>query len=91
MCTENNVRLMIGEGLELYRSGTLSQQAQFINDELSRGRVEICRSGKYRSVCGDVGDGWDNADAMVVCRELGFSPYGKCTCMLFYPSFIGCN
>ena len=82
---ENNVRLMIGEGTEFFSSETLLQQAELINDEVSTGRVEVCRSGEYRAVCGDDGEGWDNADAMVVCRELGFSPYGKihdCICSL---------
>ena len=66
----------MGEGIDFYLTGTNSQ-AQFIGDELSRGRVEICRSGEYRAVCGDDGEGWDNRDAMVVCNELGFSPYGE--------------
>ena len=50
--------------------------AEYFYDELSRGRVEICHGGQYKAVCADVDEGWDNHDAMVVCRELGFSPYG---------------
>ena len=76
VCAENNVRLNGGEGTEFYRRGTFSG-AQFMLDELSRGRVEICHNGEYRAVCADQNEGWDNRDAMVVCRELGFSPYGE--------------
>ena len=74
-CTENSTRLLLGEELDFLQSGQ-HLLAEFIYDELSRGRVEICHDGQYRAVCADVDEGWDNRDAMVVCRELGFSPYG---------------
>ena len=39
----------------------------------SGGRVEICTEQSWTTVC-DVY--WDNQDASVLCRQLGFSPYG---------------
>ena len=37
------------------------------------GRVEICRGNRWGTVCDN---GWQRADAKVVCRQLGFSSAG---------------
>ena len=49
------------------------------------GRVEICVEEIWTTLCDE---SWDYKDAQVVCRELGYSPYGITDTLIQY---LYCN
>ena len=52
-------------------------------DSASAGRVEVCFSNVYGSVCNDR---WDERDASVVCRQLGIGR--SCTLCTSHASYV---
>ncbi len=77
---DGEVRLLVGEGDSFYLGETVYSDNIYGKNGLVAGRVELCLSRRYGTICDDF---WDSHDASVVCRQLGFSPYGMRICRIF--------
>ena len=68
--------------LLLKHQGCTEGDVRLLEGSTSReGRVEVCRSNMWGTVCHS---GWTVEDARVVCRQLGYSVVGK----NFYPIYV---
>ena len=52
-----------------YNSTVSALRVELVNGEANSGRVEITYDGIHGTVCDDK---WDNNDARVICRMLGY-------------------
>ena len=73
VCTENDVRIIIGDAEEYYRGDKDIVGENYIADSLAVGRVEVCLAGSWRRICRQT---WSMEDAAVACSQLGFSRAG---------------
>ncbi|ORU90487.1 MAG: hypothetical protein A6F71_05845 [Cycloclasticus sp. symbiont of Poecilosclerida sp. M] len=73
-CADGLVRLLVSEDSSTFYMGLADYDATYYDkDDLRVGRVEVCYDGRYGAVCEDE---WEDKEASVVCRQLGFSRYG---------------
>ena len=54
--------------------GCAEGEIRLVNGTYYEGRIEICLSDEWGTVCDQM---WDVTDASVVCRQLGLSTTGK--------------
>ena len=70
-CVEGAVRLQNPDA----SSESELPSYDLIKDQVSRGIVEVCINQSYNTILLD--DFWSDEDASVICKQLGFSPYGE--------------
>ena len=74
VCQDGDVRLIVGEDYEYYYGGDTQDSSYYIDNQLSRGRLELCLNGQWGVACQDY---WQDEQASVVCNQLGFASVGK--------------
>jgi len=73
----NSTCLVTMPHLILYTEPCTTGQLRLAGGNIqNEGRVEICISNLWGTICDDF---WGSADAIVVCRQLGYSMQG-CEC-----------
>ena len=77
VCQDSDVRLIVGDDYEYYYGGDSLDNNYYIDNQLSRGRLELCLNGQWGVACQDY---WQDEQASVVCNQLGFASVGKCRC-----------
>ena len=66
---------IICQGNTTSESECTSGEVKLVGGQIaSEGRLEVCVDGFWGTVCDE---GWDEEDALVVCRQLGLSPIGE--------------
>ena len=72
-CYEGDTRL----ANQIYDSTYDEQTGRYLSSYA--GRVEVCYNGEYRPIC-EIG--WDQLDAEVACRSVGYGPPYYCEFIL---------
>ena len=79
ICTEGDIRLGIGNFTEFYTTIDNFEEYYFVENEVARGRIEVCIGEKYGTICDN---NWSFNDASAICSYLGFSFHGNCIALL---------